>query len=239
MQQRNVRQNWHYNDFMSRLLALLRIFCIFTTLNVSAESAKAAFSEKKLSPETARLLAIQANRDYVQGKLPTAEEKYQQAITLDPNNTDYINHLAAIKTRLGKPQEAEPLLRKSLELKLENPSAWLLLGMNALDQQKNNVAFAALVQATLYDPNNARAQNYLGIAAGHKGWNEISEASLRRAIELDHNYADAHFNLAAYYLRHTPPAIELARRHYQRALDLGAAHDPEVDKLMDQPVSKN
>ena len=155
-----------------------------------------------------------------------------------PNDVDNLNHLAVIDTRLGKSQEAEELLKKSLQLKLENPGAWLLLGMNYLDQHRDDEAFAALIQATLYDPKNARAQQYLGIAAGHKGWNEISEAALRRAIELNPNYADAHFNLAVYYLRRTPPAIEVARRHYQKALDLGVAHDAGIDALMNQPIKK-
>lgn len=187
-------------------------------------------------PQKVTAIATQANEKYLEGELLPAEKGYQQALSMDPENSNSLNHLAAIKTRLGKSQEAEQLLRKSLQLKLENPAAWLLLGMNCLDQKRNDEAFAALIQATLYDPKNSRAQHYLGIAAGHKGWNEISETALRRALELDPNYGDAHFNLAVYYLRRTPPAIELARRHYQRALDLGVAHDAEIEALMKQPI---
>jgi Flp pilus assembly protein TadD len=52
---------------------------------------------------------------------------------------------------------------------------------------------------------------------------------MRRAIELDPEYAEAHFNLAVFCLQRQPPAVELARRHYQKALDLGAAPDPELE----------
>ena len=49
-------------------------------------------------------------------------------------------------------------------------------------------------------------------------------------------YAEAHFNLAVFYLQRTPPAVELARRHYQQALNLGAAPDPQVEKSLTEPV---
>jgi hypothetical protein len=57
-------------------------------------------------------------------------------------------------------------------------------------------------------------------------------------VELDQRYADANFNLAVLYLRRTPPLIELARRHYQRAIDLGAPRDPAIEKLITTPVTK-
>jgi Tfp pilus assembly protein PilF len=55
---------------------------------------------------------------------------------------------------------------------------------------------------------------------------------MRKAIELDPEYAEAHFNLAVFYLQRSPPAVELARRHYERALELGAAPDPDVERSL-------
>ena len=115
---------------------------------------------------------------------------------------------------------------------MDNKTAWLLLGMNALDRQEDEAAFADLARAVLLDPSNPRAHNYLGIAAGRKGCTEASESELRRAVELDANYADANFNLAVLYLGRKPPLAELAKRHYQRALELGATRDPSVDNLL-------
>jgi tetratricopeptide (TPR) repeat protein len=144
---------------------------------------------------------------------------------------------AAIKTKMGNLEESRTMLRKALSLDLDNAPAWQLLGMNALEQKKDQEAFSFLTQATLLNDMNPRAHNYLGMAAGRKGWSEASEQELRRAVELDPRYADANFNLAVLYLGRTPPLIELARRHYQRALDLGAQRDPAIEKLIAKAVA--
>ena len=185
-------------------------------------------------PDAAKATAIQASKESTQAQLATAEKNYQHLLALAPHSTEYLNHLAAVEIHLNKPKEADLLLHQSLKERLENPLAWLLLGTMYLDEHRNEEAFAALVQAALYDPKNARVQHYLGIAAGRKHWNEVSEASLRKAVELDPSYADAQFNLAVYYLQRNPPATEVARRHYQQALDLGAPHDPTMDAALKQ-----
>ena len=54
----------------------------------------------------------------------------------------------------------------------------------------------------------------------------------RKAIEIDPQYGDAHFNLAVIYATQKPPAKELARRHYKLAQDLGIPKDPQLEKLL-------
>jgi Tfp pilus assembly protein PilF len=76
---------------------------------------------------------------------------------------------------------------------------------------------------------------YLGVTIGQKGWYSGAEDEMRKAIEIDPSYAEAHFNLAVFYLQRNPPAIELARRHYERALELGAPPDPDVEKSLTPP----
>ena len=82
------------------------------------------------------------------------------------------------------------------------------------------------------DPNDAVARNYLGVAAGRNRWFDAAEAELRRSVELQPDYADAHFNLAVFCLERDPPAVELARRHYQKALELGAVPDRLIEKAL-------
>jgi Tfp pilus assembly protein PilF len=79
---------------------------------------------------------------------------------------------------------------------------------------------------------------YLGVLARKRGWLDAAEDELRKAVELDENYAEAHFNLAMVYTERQPPAIELARRHYFRARALGAAADPDIERILKQsPVT--
>lgn len=180
-------------------------------------------------PEEARTFATRAENAFAQGDLKQAESSYRKALEFCPNNAPLLVSLAAIETRLGKLEESEKLLLQALHFDMRNAPAWLLLGMNYLEAKQNEEAFAALVQACLYDDLNPRAHNYLGIAAGRKGWNDASEEELRRAIQLDPKYADANFNLAVLYLRRIPPLTELGRRHYQQALDLGSPKDPVIE----------
>lgn len=188
-------------------------------------------------PEQARSLAARAETAFAAGDLNQAESLYKQALEFGPNNTALLVSLAAVETRIGKLAESEKYLLQALHLDLQNAPAWQLLGMNYLEEKRNDEAFAALVQAALYDPRNPRAHNYLGIAAGRKGWSEVSEDELRKAIELDPQYADANFNLAVLYLRRTPPLIELGRRHYQQALDLGSPKDSAIEAQLAKAIA--
>ena len=188
-------------------------------------------------PDEARRLAARAEKAFASGDLKEAESLYKQSLEFSPGNAPILVSLAAVETRMGKLAESEQLLGQALHIALNNSAAWLLLGMNYLEEKRTEGAFAALVQATLYDDRNPRTHNYLGIAAGRKGWNEASEDELRRAIELDPKYADANFNLAVLYLRRTPPLIELARRHYQQALDLGSPRDKTIESTLAKAVA--
>ena len=117
----------------------------------------------------------------------------------------------------------------------ESGLGWLILGVICYDQNKLDAALAALSQAVFLEPKDARAHHYLGVTIGRKGWYLGAEDEMRKAIALAPDYPEAHFNLAVFYLQHTPPAVELARRHYQQALDLGAAPDPQVAKSLTEP----
>ena len=214
------------------LLALQGITALPTTEKNSQKNSSTPFV-----PAQAREFASRAERAFASGDIGQAESLYKEALTFCPNNDSLLVSLAAVETRMGQPDQSEKFLEQALHLNFRNAPAWLLLGMNYLEQKRDEEAFAALVQATLYDDRNPRGHNYLGIASGRKGWKEASEEELRRAIELDPKYADANFNLAVLYLRHTPPLTELARRHYQQALDLGSSKDPVVEAQLAKAVA--
>jgi hypothetical protein len=52
-------------------------------------------------------------------------------------------------------------------------------------------------------------------------------------VALDPNYGEAHANLAVVYALARPPALELARYHYQKARALGQPANPDLERRLE------
>jgi len=98
---------------------------------------------------------------------------------------------------------------------------------------KLDESLAALSQAIVLEPKNPRAHSALAVTLAAKNWLSGAEDELQRALELDPDDAESHFNLALLCLQRTPPAVELARRHYQKARELGAEADFQIEAQLD------
>jgi Flp pilus assembly protein TadD len=184
-----------------------------------------------LTPE-ARSAIEQGLSQFRDNKFDEAEKTFQKVTEMVPNHPMGWINLGSVEYRLGKLDEAEKSLRKAVHLDPEVAQTWLTLGIVAYNKDEPEAALAALSQATYLDSNNARAHMYLGVCMRKRGWLDAAEDELRKAVELDPSYPEAQFNLAIIYSERTPPALELARRHYYRALALGAAADPDLEKLL-------
>jgi len=168
------------------------------------------------------------------GALDTGRLKFKKALEIDSNNVTALVNLGSLEYRAHHLDEAESALRKATRLSPDTFAAWMTLGVVAHDAGKLDLALAALAQAVLIEPSNPKAHAYLGVTLGRKGWLDGAEAELHRALALDETSRDAHFNLAVICLQQNPPSIELARRHYRRALDLGASRDEVIEKQLGQ-----
>lgn len=166
------------------------------------------------------------------GDFAGARGAYLRVLEFEPDNVPALVNLGAAEFRLGQLEEAERHLRRSLALKNDNATAWLNLGIVLLQRDQAMSALAAAAQAAALKPNDPMVHHYLGLAASRLGWPETAEAELRRAIELQPDYAEAHFNLAVFCLGRRPPAVELARRHYHKALEFGMVPDPLLEKSL-------
>ena len=168
------------------------------------------------------------------GNLHEARTAFQKVLNLSPNNPAALINLGIVEQRLGNFSESERILRRAVQASPTSGAGWLLLGVVSLEQGKLDAAFAHFAQAAYLDSKNPQTHVYLAVTLARKGWNSAAEDEFRRALELNGNLADAHYNLAALYLQRIPPAIELARRHYQRSLDLGAKPDPAIAARFDE-----
>jgi len=188
--------------------------------------------ETPFVPDAMRDAMAEGNAAFAKKDLPTARRAYERVLNVVPNDVLGLVNLGVVEFSAGNTTRAEELLKKAVQTRIETSAAWLTLGLIYMDQERQDEALAALTQATLYDPTNARARNFLGVVIGRRGWVDGAQTELRRAVELDANYSDAHFNLAVFYLESRPPAIELARRHYFRAIELGAEKDASIEKRL-------
>ncbi|HET6407564.1 MAG TPA: tetratricopeptide repeat protein, partial [Chthoniobacteraceae bacterium] len=141
--------------------------------------------------------------------------------------------LGLLEYRQKKYSEAEAALTSATKSAPQSGLSWLVLGVVQYEQGKLDAALAALAMAAYLEPRDARTHHYFGVVVGSKGWYSAAEDEMRKAIELAPDYTEAHYNLAVFYLERNPPAIELARRHYHKSIDLGGAPDPALEKRID------
>ena len=175
--------------------------------------------------QTAQQIYEAAVKDFAGDNLEAAKIGFQKVLAIAAENPPALINLALIAQRRQQGAEAEKLLRRVIQKDATNATAWLLLGVGAYERNELEAAHAHLAQAVLYAPEDARAHRYLGATFGRRGWYIAGEVELRRSLELDPKSGDAHFNLAMIYMERVPPSVELARRHYQRALELGVPPD--------------
>jgi tetratricopeptide (TPR) repeat protein len=179
-----------------------------------------------LSPE-AKAAAQAGVEALAKNKFTDAEAAFLKLLKLAPDNPNALVNLGLVEFRLGRAEESQKYLQRAIRVKPDTAFAWMMLGVNFMNQEDIEGATAALAQAVYLGPKSPQAHNYYAVALAKRGWYDAAEDELRKVIGLAPNFAEAHFNLALIYFQQNPPAVELARRHYQKALELGAEPDPE------------
>ncbi len=76
----------------------------------------------------------------------------------------------------------------------------LLKGKKFLDQGDFTQAVGQLKTATTLSPSNAQAWNYYGVALQHAGQPDDAAAAYNRALTLDRDLTEAHYNLGCLWL---------------------------------------
>ncbi|HMJ89568.1 MAG TPA: tetratricopeptide repeat protein [Candidatus Acidoferrum sp.] len=188
---------------------------------------------KQVPPGAGPLVAA-AEKAFAVRNYAEAERKYLDVLRQDENNVSTLGNLASTQLELGRVAEAEKSVRQALALDGTDYFSLYVLGRIRFHQEKLDEAIDALSRSARANPEYAETQNYLGIALSEKGLRIPAEAALRRAVQIQPNHAAAHNNLAVVYATQTPPAIALARWHYQKALAAGHQRNPELEKILDE-----
>jgi len=198
----------------------------------AAPDPKAGKRSVRELPAGAGPLVAEAERAFAARRYGDAENLYQRVLRMDEDNPLTLANLASIQLELSKFPEAEANLNKALQGSPDDAYATSLLGMARFMQAKYPEALEFLSRAAQLDPKDPKTQNQLGITLGQMGHREASETALRKAIQLAPNYAEAHYNLAVVYATQKPPFLELAKFHYAKALGLGHAPVPDLEKQL-------
>lgn len=207
-------------------LALLKT----TAPQLTAPDAKPGRKSIRELPPGAATLVAEAQRCFAAKQYDKAEAAYLQVLQQDPKNVPTLGNLAAIQVEAGHLEQAETNIKQALSFDPEDPYSLYVLGILRFRQAKYDEALDALGHAAKLDPQNAEIQNYLGLTLSEKGMRIPAETALRKAVELKPGYAGAQYNLAVVYATEQPPALALARFHYQKAVAAGYPRNSDLEK---------
>ena len=183
-------------------------------------------------PANTMRLAQKAAAAFAKEDWPVARAAYKEMLATDETNALVWANLGAVEQQAGRPREAIECFSKSVRYNPLIAQSWSALGLLHSQFDEHYLALSMFARAIQADPNDARPRNYLAITAKNLGWRDAAEVELLKAIELNPKYGIAHFNLALLYLERTPPARELARRHYERSLALGVEKDSLIERRL-------
>jgi len=165
-------------------------------------------------------------QDYLQ-----AENTFKEALRLAPDDYFALSNLGVVEFQLGKMKEAEETLLKAVDHSSDSSFALTTLGIVHYRQERMGDAEKILRKAVSINPQDFTAHNYLGIVLAASGKGKAGESEIMKAIEINPQYADAHFNLAVIYATSKPAAKMMAKKHYAKAIELGAPPDASLERI--------
>lgn len=170
----------------------------------------------------AALVFEQALAAHLAGDLGVAEDRYRQALAIDPDHPSALNNLATIRARTGDVTGARALLERAVQLEPRYGEALNNLGVLCHQQGDNATAYACLQRATAIDPANAEWLNHLGNICVELARYDEAEQAYGRATALrpDRPQFWSNRGIALRGLRR--PADALAT--FERALALDPRH---------------
>lgn len=225
------------------------IFPIFTLLGQADAAARATGSkiveigaagreEAGALPDLTHELSQRGAAAVSRRDWKKARAAYEEMVAADPRNAPALANLGAVEYQLKDYDAALKHLERAVAEKPSLAQTWLMLGMVHSERGDLLRALSAVSRAVAEKPDDPKAHNHLASVTKALGWPGAAEAELQRALDIDPQYAEAHFNLALTYLERRPPSIEMARRHYLRAVELGAPVDDLVEKQLNDTPSE-
>lgn len=177
-------------------------------------------------------LESEAQRLFARNDLDGAALLYGQILKAEPRHLTALSNLGVVLFQKGNLMDAEVMFRTVLETEPRDLFSLSMLGRVLSKQERAKEAVDVLGRALAIEPSNTSCYNYLGIAYGQSGEYALAERALLKALQLNKDFGEAHYNLALLYATQKPPFLELARKHYRIARRLHVPEDPELESLL-------
>ena len=205
---------------------------LFTPEPLTADPQTEKKSIHSLPGSTAVLVA-EAQSYFTNREYDKAAADYQEVVNQNTNNPLALANLASAELQQNKITDADAHINAAMALEPNDPFNLTVLGRVRFSEGNLDGAIDALDQAVKLAPENPQIENFLGVALAQKGLRVQAETAFRKAVQLNPNYGDAHKNLAIIYLSTSPPMVEMARWHYEKALMAGVPSNPDIEKMLD------
>lgn len=205
------------------------------------DQAVAAFREaSQLRPQYAEAHFCLAEGLRSAGRAEEAVAAYRQAVQLSPDFGWAWYRLGSMLLAMGHDQVGLAALQQACRMLPDHGEAHLSLGRALLAWKRYGEAKAAFETAADVLPLSPQAHHGLGQAcAGLRQW-DTAIAEMRRAIDLDRNFAAAYSDLIDAILSKNPEAKGEARGWAELAHGLGIAiRDDTERRLGESPVPRD
>ncbi len=145
--------------------------------------------------------------------------------SIDLDQQDYEQAVGELKN--GASAEALILLSRLSRDTPDKPNLFTNLGLAHFQLDQADLAEQAFQQAISRNSNDAVAHNHLGILKRRQGQFQDALTEYQRAIEIDAEYAGAHFNLGILFDLYLQD-LEQALQQYRTYLELSSEPNTQV-----------
>ncbi len=185
------------------------------------ENAALQRANRALVDETARLDARLAKRE------KRSEPRPQAGLV-----ASVLRREAQQLEQQQQPATAIALLAEACLLMPDSTEMTLAFGLTQMRAGKFAEARDTLL--ALADRTRTNATVYTALGSAYMGNNDLSSArdAFEKAVSLNPEMGDAHYNLAMLYMERDPPDTANAEREYMRAIQAGAAPDPALSSAI-------
>ncbi len=160
------------------------------------------------------------------GELEKARREFQQALGLDPRNSDALLNLASIQRAEGKTADAELLVQRALQVDPNSIAALSQLAEIRRDAGDLDEALRLFEEALAIDDSLPFLHLGYGDLLQRAGRFEPAEAAFRTVLQLEPDSFKARYNLGVTAARQG--RVDEAVTLYQEALEVGPKHPEAV-----------